>query len=61
MKHKKEIETHVAHNSNRKQKGENIMKHFTFKLATMGIVLFSAALISDHVFAGYDSRKKGRK
>ena len=27
------------------------MKHFTFKLATMGIVLFSAALISDHVFA----------
>lgn len=51
MKHKKEIETHVAHNSNRKQKGENIMKHFTFKLATMGIVLFSAALISDHVFA----------
>lgn len=51
MKHKKEIETYVAHNSNRKQKGENIMKHFTFKLATMGIVLFSAALISDHVFA----------
>lgn len=51
MKHKKEIETHVAHNSNCKQKGENIMKHFTFKLATMGIVLFSAALISDHVFA----------
>lgn len=51
MKHKKEIETHVAHNSNRKQKGDNIMKHFTFKLATMGIVLFSAALISDHVFA----------
>lgn len=27
------------------------MKHFTFKLATMGIVLFSAALISDKVFA----------
>lgn len=51
MKHKKEIETHVTHNSNHKQKGENIMKHFTFKLATMGIVLFSAALISDHVFA----------
>lgn len=51
MKHKKEIEAHVAHNSNHKQKGENIMKHFTFKLATMGIVLFSAALISDHVFA----------
>ena len=51
MKHKKEIETNVAHNSNRKQKGENIMKHFTFKLATMGIVLFSAALISDRVFA----------
>lgn len=51
MKHKKEIETHVAHNSNHKQKGENIMKHFAFKLATMGIVLFSAALISDRVFA----------
>lgn len=51
MKHKKEIETHVTHNLNRKQKGENIMKHFTFKLATMGIVLFSAALIGDHVFA----------
>lgn len=49
MKHKKEIETHVA--SSIFQKGENIMKHFTFKLATMGIVLFSAALISDHVFA----------
>lgn len=27
------------------------MKHFTFKLATMGIVLFSASLISDRVFA----------
>lgn len=27
------------------------MKHFTFKLATMGIVLFSAAIISDKVFA----------
>ena len=51
MKHKKEIETHVTHNSNCKQKGENIMKRFTFKLATMGIVLFSVALISDHVFA----------
>lgn len=51
MKHKKEIETNVIHSSNRKQKGENIMKHFTFKLATMGIVLFSAALISDRVFA----------
>lgn len=49
MKHKKEVETHVA--SNIFQKGETIMKHFTFKLATMSIVLFSAALISDHVFA----------
>lgn len=31
MKHKKEIETHVTHNSNCKQKGENIMKRFTIR------------------------------
>lgn len=38
MKHKKEIETHVAHNSNRKQKGENIMKHFTVSSQVMAHV-----------------------
>lgn len=51
MNHKKEIETHAAYNPNHKQKGENKMKNIAFKLATMGIALFSSIFISEVVLA----------